>query len=223
MSKSMVGRQPILDKNEKLFAYELLFRSEQGNKIIDGEQATSEVISSSLESIGLFNLTQNKPAFINFTAPMIKNKIPEILAKESIFIEILETVVVDSDIIESCQELKAEGYKIVLDDFEFKEEWIELIKIADIIKIDFINTTPAQRKEILAVIRSKYNSQVKFLAEKVENHSDLEEAKKDNYDYYQGFYFTKPDIVSGKKVEPFSLSYNNIIKELNKENPNFKK
>ncbi|MGM0547874.1 MAG: EAL and HDOD domain-containing protein [Bacillota bacterium] len=223
MSKSMVGRQPILDKNEKLFAYELLFRSEQGNKIIDGEQATSEVISSSLESIGLFNLTQNKPAFINFTAPMIKNKIPEILAKESIFIEILETVVVDSEIIESCQELKAEGYKIVLDDFEFKEEWIELIKIADIIKIDFINTTSAQRKEILAVIRSKYNSQVKFLAEKVENHSDLEEAKKDNYDYYQGFYFTKPDIVSGKKVEPFSLSYNNIIKELNKENPNFKK
>lgn len=219
----MVGRQPILDKNEKLFGYELLFRSEQGNKIIDGEQATSEVISSSLESIGLFNLTQNKPAFINFTAPMIKNKIPEILAKESIFIEILETVVVDSEIIESCQELKAAGYKIVLDDFEFKEEWIELIKIADIIKIDFINTTPAQRKEILAVIRSKYNSQVKFLAEKVENHSDLEEAKKDNYDYYQGFYFTKPDIVSGKKVEPFSLSYNNIIKELNKENPNFKK
>lgn len=219
----MVGRQPILDKNEKLFAYELLFRSEQGNKIIDGEQATSEVISSSLESIGLFNLTQNKPAFINFTAPMIKNKIPEILAKESIFIEILETVVVDSEIIESCQELKAEGYKIVLDDFEFKEEWIELIKIADIIKIDFINTTSAQRKEILAVIRSKYNSQVKFLAEKVENHSGLEEAKKGNYDYYQGFYFTKPDIVSGKKVEPFSLSYNNIIKELNKENPNFKK
>lgn len=223
MENIMVGRQPILDKNENLFAYELLFRSSKGNKIIDGEKATAEVIMNSLESIGLSNLTQNKPAFINFTSKMIKNKISDILSSDSIYIEILETVEVDEEIIKICKELKSQGFKIVLDDFEYKESLIELIKIADIIKIDFLNTTKRVRKETLYLIKSKYNKKVKFLAEKIENHSHLKEAKRFDYDYYQGFYFTKPDIVSGKKVEPFKESYFKIIKELKKKNPDFKK
>ena len=219
----MVGRQPILDKKENLFAYELLFRSPEKNEIKDGERATAEVITNSLESIGLDNLTQERPAFINFTSKMIKSKIPDILSSEAIYIEILEDVEVDSEILEICRELKSEGFKIVLDDFEFKNSLIDLIKIADIIKIDFLNSTKRERKRTLKLIRNKYNSEVDFLAEKVEDYSDLEEAKKFNYDYYQGFYFTKPDIVSGKKLEPLQLSYNSIIKELNKNDPNFRK
>jgi len=222
MGNIMVGRQPILDKNENLFAYELLFRSTQNNQIFDGEKATAEVIMNSLESIGLSNLTQNKPAFINFTAKMIKNKIFDILSSDSIYIEILETVEVDEEIVEICKELKSQGFKIVLDDFEFKESLIELVKIADIIKIDFLNTTKKVRKETLYLIKSKYNKDVKFLAEKIENYSHLKEAKKFDYDYYQGFYFTKPDIISGRKVEPFKQSYVNILEELNKEYPDFR-
>lgn len=219
----MVGRQPILDKNEELFAYELLFRSPKTNLITDGEKATADVITNSLESIGLSKLTQNKPVFINFTTKMIKSKVPEILSSEIVFIEILEDVEADAEIIEICKKLKNDGFKIVLDDFVFKKSLVELIKLADIIKIDFLNTTQKERKETLQLIRTSYNQQVEFLAEKIEDYSDLKEAKEDNYDYYQGFYFTKPDIVSGKKVEPFKLSYNRIIEELNKENPNFKK
>ncbi len=211
MKNAMVGRQPILDKNENLFAYELLFRSPDDNRITDGEKATAEVIINSLESIGLSNLTQNKPAFINFTSKMIKNKIFDILSSESIYIEILETVEVDKKIIEICKELKSEGFKIVLDDFEFEDSLIELIKMADIIKIDFLNSTKKVRKATLNLIKSKYNQNVKFLAEKIEDYSQFQEAKEFNYDYYQGFYFTKPDIVSGKKVEPFRLSYVNIL------------
>ncbi len=223
LSNIMVGRQPILDKEENLFGYELLFRSSDNKEITNGEQATADVITNSLESIGLLNLTQNKPAFINFTSKMIKNKVPDILSSESIYIEILETVKVDQEIVEICRELKSEGFKIVLDDFAFKESMIELIKIADIIKIDFLNSSQEDREETLALIKNKFNSKAKFLAEKIENYSDLKEAKEFDYDYYQGFYFTKPDIVSGKKLEPFKISYNSIIKELNKENPDFRK
>lgn len=222
MKNVMVGRQPILDKNENLFAYELLFRSPNENKITNGEKATAEVITNSLESIGLSNLTQNKPAFINFTSKMIKNKISDILSSEFIYIEILETVKVDKEIIDICRELKKDGFKIVLDDFEFKESLIELVKIADIIKIDFLNSKKKIRKATLNLIKNKYNQNVKFLAEKIEDYSHFQEAKEFNYDYYQGFYFTKPDIVSGKKVEPFRLSYVNILEELNKDNPNFR-
>ncbi|CCU79755.1 Predicted signal transduction protein [Halanaerobium saccharolyticum subsp. saccharolyticum DSM 6643] len=222
MENIMVGRQPILDKKENLFAYELLFRSPKNNEIFDGEKATAEVIMNSLESIGLPNLTQNKPAFINFNTKMIKNKIFDILSSDSIYIEILETVEVDEEILSICKELKSQGFKIVLDDFEFKESLIELVKIADIIKIDFLNTTKKVRKETLYLIKSKYNKDVKFLAEKIENYSHLKEAKKFDYDYYQGFYFTKPDIISGRKVEPFKQSYVNILEELNKEYPDFR-
>lgn len=223
MGKIMVGRQPILDKNEELFAYELLFRSPKQRMVTDGERATAEVITNSLESIGLKNLTQTKPAFINFTSKMIKSQVPSILESDYIYIEILEDIKVDAEIIAIVKELKKAGFKIVLDDFEFRNSWIELVKIADIIKIDFLNSSKKIREKTFRLIKAKYNPEVSFLAEKIENHSALKEAKEFNYDYYQGFYFTKPDIVSGKKLEPFKISYNKILKELNQKDPNFKR
>ena len=76
MPQAVLARQPILDRKKKTFAYELLFRSIETKKW-DGEKATAEVITNSIESIGLNNITGNKPAFINFTAKLIKDGIPD--------------------------------------------------------------------------------------------------------------------------------------------------
>ena len=62
-----VARQPIFDTQKNVYAYELLFRSSQQNAYsgLDGDQATSHVISSSFLAIGIREIASEKPVFIN--------------------------------------------------------------------------------------------------------------------------------------------------------------
>lgn len=100
-----MARQPIFDRKEKIFAYELLFR--QGNQncynSVDGDRATGDVITNSFLTIGMDTLTGGKRGFINFTANLLKNQIAYSLPKESLGIEILENVEPDQDIILACK------------------------------------------------------------------------------------------------------------------------
>ncbi len=223
MTDSIVGRQPILDRNKNIYAYELLFRSLLKEQVFNGDKATAEVITNSLEFIGLNNITYGKRAFINFTEDLIKEEIPSLLPSEYISIEVLENIEVDDCLMTSIKRLKNDGFQIVLDDFVFKTKFIPLIKIADLIKIDFTLTKGQARRIIVEEIKKHYNSKILFLAEKIENYEEFQTAYNYGYDYFQGFFFNKPDTVSGKKLPSYEINYLKIIDELNINKPNFKK
>ena len=220
MSHVILARQPILDRDKNTYAYELLFRSNEV-KIWDSEKATAEVITNSLESIGLNNITGDKPAFINFTAKLIKEGIPDLLSSQKIYLEILEDQKVDELFLESIKKYKELDYKIVLDDFIFKENLIKLVELADIIKIDFLATKSIERNKIMKNIK-KYNSNVEFLAEKIETNEEFEEAWDLGYKYFQGYFFTKPEIIEGQRISSYKFTYLKLLEELNKKEPNFK-
>jgi len=217
-----VARQPIFDSKEKIFAYELLFR--QGNhnfyNSLDGDQATVDVISNSFLTIGMDTLTGGKRGFINFTANLLKNKIAYSLPKELLGIEILENVEPDQDIILACKKLKEAGYLLVLDDFVFEPKFWPLIDLADIIKVDFLSTDAHERKSILQRVGSR---KIKFLAEKVETRDDFVQALQLGYCYFQGYYFCKPIIISGKSIPLFKLNYLRLMEELNNPQVDFEK
>ena len=222
MNESIVARQPILDREKNTVAYELLYRSKNNKGVIDGSQATAEVIINSFNDIGISNLTSGKPAFINFTSRLIKAGISEILPQKKIGIEILEDIEIDQHLIESSQKIKASGHIILLDDFVYKNELIPLIEIADIIKIDFLETKGVQRKNIIEYIKAKHNSKVKFLAEKIENHKDFKNAYEYGYDYFQGYFFKKPNIFINRKIPSYKFTYLKVINELNNSTPDLK-
>ena len=217
----MVARQPILNREKETVAYELLFRTSNKENTFDGSQATAEVITSSLDLIGLDNLTGGKHAFINFTAKLIKEGIPDLLSSKKIYLEILEDQKVDELFLESIKKYKELDYKIVLDDFIFKENLIKLVELADIIKIDFLATKSIERNKIMKNIK-KYNSNVEFLAEKIETNEEFEEAWDLGYKYFQGYFFTKPEIIEGQKISSYKFTYLKLLEELNKKEPNFK-
>ena len=220
MSHVILARQPILDRDKNTYAYELLFRSNEV-KIWDSEKATAEVITNSLESIGLNNITGDKPAFINFTAKLIKEGIPDLLSSKQIYLEILEDQEIDEVFLRSIKQYKELDYKIVLDDFIFKENLIKLVELADIIKIDFLATKSIERNKIMKNIK-KYNSNVEFLAEKIETNEEFEEAWDLGYKYFQGYFFTKPEIIEGQRISSYKFTYLKLLEELNKKEPNFK-
>ena len=158
MMEIYVARQPIFTLKQEVCAYELLYRSSNQNRFsnIDGNQATTDVINSFLE-IGVDELSEGKPCFINFTEQLLEYAIPTYFQPNMIVVEVLETVKPTDKVIEICRKLKEQGYKIALDDFEMKcegENFIELLKLADIIKVDIRQTSRSEQLNLLTSLKS---------------------------------------------------------------------
>lgn len=212
-----VARQPIFDRQQKVVGYELLYRIGQENHYENhfgnGDQATSEVIANCFLLIGLQNLTGGKRAFINFTENLLKNEIATILPRESVAVEILESIEVDEKVIKACQNLKKLGYTLVLDDFILDDRFKPLVELADIVKIDFLDV---DIREKMDVVNSLGSRNVKLLAEKVETTEAFDQAYKMGYAYFQGYFFSKPVILSGQDIPGYKLNYLQVLQEINR-------
>ena len=217
----LVGRQPIFDKDENVYAYELLFRG-GFNSVLDNmdEYATNDVIQNSLFSIGLDRIISDKLAFINFSKSFLIKGIPDLLPKSSFVIEILEHVEPDDEVIKRCKELKEKGYILALDDFVFTTDcFYKLFPYIDIIKIDWSISDYQSRKELISKLRGY---PIKLLAEKVETKEEYAEAKELGCVYFQGFFFKKPDIIAGREIKTnANLTNINLIKEISSSDFDF--
>lgn len=217
-----VARQPIFNKNKKLFGYELLFRDGLSNAFpdIDGDTATSKLLSNSFFSIGMNQLTSGKTAFINFPQSLLLNKMPMMFPSEKMTVEILEDVDPNEQVISACTDIAAAGYSLALDDFVFKSDLQPLIQLADIIKIDFM-LTPID--EIQKMVNRFKGNHIKLLAEKIETYENFEEALSMGFMYFQGYFFSKPEIISGKAIAPSKIILLQIVGEANRKNCSFEK
>jgi len=217
-----VARQPIFNKNKKLFGYELLFRDGLSNVFpdIDGDTATSKLLSNSFFSIGMNQLTSGKTAFINFPQSLLLNKIPMMFPPEKMMVEIMEDVDPNEQVINACIDIARAGYSLALDDFVFKNELQPLIELADIIKIDFM-LTPID--EIQKMVDRFKGHNVKLLAEKIATYQEFEKALSMGFMYFQGYFFSKPEIISGKEIAPSKITLLQIVGEANKKDCSFEK
>ena len=200
-----MARQPILDARRQVFAYELLFRSGEGNHFAggDGDLATTQVIQSSFMSIGLGDMIRDTRIFINFTAGLLLNRTPLSLPPDTVTVEILENVEPTAEIIAAVREIREAGFMIALDDFLAKDQAHPLLPFADIVKVDFMGTTIRERANIVSVLR---RPGLTFLAEKVEDYETFRLATAQGYTLFQGYFFQKPELLSGKALSGNQLS-----------------
>ncbi|MEF3192563.1 MAG: EAL domain-containing protein [Campylobacterales bacterium] len=203
MEEAFIGRQPILDRHGKIYAYELLFRSSssQNNCTIDSDFATANVIVNALGQVGLKTLIGRAKGFINMTREILFSESVKLLPKDQIVLEILENITPDETLIAKCKELRGEGFMLALDDYEEirSSEYAELFKLINVLKVDCMLNTPEQIEEIVERFRG---SGVKLLVEKVETLEDFERYKALGFDLFQGYYFAKPAIISSQAINP---------------------
>jgi c-di-GMP-related signal transduction protein len=195
-----LGRQPILDRTQKLAAFELLFRSGHfnGAKFEDDLFASATVINHAFTELGLEQVLGRHQGFINLSAPLLMSDVIERLPPSKIVLEILETVKVSSSLIARCRELKDAGYTLALDDFRGHErEFTPLLQIVDIVKVDVQNLPPHQLE--LATHRLQQLG-VRLLAEKVDSSSQFDRCLGLGYELFQGYYFAKPSIITARRL-----------------------
>jgi c-di-GMP-related signal transduction protein len=212
-----IGRQPILDRDENVVAYELLYRNSTANRYegLDHDSATVDVMVNSFAGIGIKEVGDRKKCFINFTENLLLNRVPTYISPEYIVVEILETVNLTQEILNVCKELKSKGYIIALDDVAFKRNLSPLLPYIDIIKIDYLAMSREDIKEMVET----YKHKVTFLAEKIESREEYEEAKAMGFEYFQGYFFSKPIILQGKNIDPIPTNYLQLLDKLSSSDP----
>jgi EAL and modified HD-GYP domain-containing signal transduction protein len=215
-----VARQPVFTAKKKVFGYELLFRSSLENIFpgIDGNKATSTVLSNTFFSFGLNEILAGKPGLINFTRDLLVQRTPMLFPKEHIIIEILEDIEPEPAVIEALTEFKQQGYKIALDDFVYDPKFDDMISLCSMIKFDLMATPLDTLEQIIADIRAHHH--LTLLAEKVETHHQFEQAKEMGFGLFQGYFFAKPEILSEKDISSSQITKLKLISEINQKNLN---
>jgi c-di-GMP-related signal transduction protein len=218
MVVQFLARQPILDSSGRTFGYELLYRSgaENNAKIIDGNVATATVIDAAL-ILGLDLLCGNKRAFINCTEEMLVSGYVEILPPGAVVLEVLEDIPASERVVQACRELKNSGYLIALDDFVDDPARASLLPLADIIKVE-----PHRTDSVAAdTIRRRRTGDLRLLAEKVETWEEVRNFADAGCELFQGYFYSRPQVLTFQKVRPFPATYLRIMRILSADKLKF--
>jgi c-di-GMP-related signal transduction protein len=208
---TFLARQPIFDHRRRVFAYELLFRSGPENyfRAPNRVMPSAHVISSGM--LGVPELTDGRLAFMNFTRESLLGDFASVLSPEEVVVELLESVPADPEVLEACARLKKAGFRIALDDFVENESTSPLLRFADFIKVDVLQTNEAERARLS---RELAPVGIAMLAEKVETWEMFGHAASGGYRYFQGFFFSRPVMVTSKAIPGFRLNYLRLVEEL---------
>lgn len=216
-----LARQPILDRQQKLYGYELLFRDGESNAFpnIDEDIATSSLIQNSELQHTLSEITDHRPAFINFARGGLLAPLPTLLNPMDVYIEVLENVEPSDDVLKRIRELRNLGYHIALDDYRFQPEWLQVFDCISIIKVDLQAYTYRQLQALKYQIRG---TNIELLAEKVETQEQYNDAMDDGFHYFQGYFFSRPELIKKRRISPTKAVCTELLAETSREHFDFR-
>ncbi|MDY6284026.1 MAG: EAL domain-containing protein [Hallerella sp.] len=204
-SPAYLARQPILDSHQGIFAYELLFRDSPDNKtaiIRNGVRETAQVLENVLNNIGLSRLVGNHKAFINCSREMLLDNIFNPLDSDRFVLEILESVDADADVVDEVKKYHNRGFEFALDDVVFETENLKRLEpffpYVKYVKLDLFENSPEALKAAVPYFKERG---MILLAEKVETEESFSACLLNGYDLFQGFFFAKPEVVQGKRMD----------------------
>ncbi|MBD1582049.1 EAL and HDOD domain-containing protein [Pseudoalteromonas sp. S16_S37] len=198
-----IARQAILDKEQNLYAYELLYRDSNNNAfpmgVSDG-QATGRMFFNSLIFVGVERLTAGHRAFINLSDESLLQELPKLLKPDNLVVEIVERSKNIPKLVQSVIALKKRGYHFALDDFDGDPKWQPLMEHMDYIKLEIEDPIIKTTMMIKKLKRSYPN--VSIIVERIETQEHYAFVKNAGADYFQGFYFARPEMLNHGNVEP---------------------
>jgi EAL and modified HD-GYP domain-containing signal transduction protein len=215
-----IARQPIVDRNESLVAFELLFRSAHSATagVIDDVHATAQVIVNAFGEMGIADVLGAHKGFINLDAEFLHSDLIELLPKQQVMLELLETITIDAAIIARCHELKAKGFSLALDDVvELNDEIKPLLDVVEVVKLDLTLIDPAR---LPALVKELKRYPVKLLAEKVEDREQARRCMEMGFDLFQGYHFARPEMLSGKRTDPSKMALIRLLSMMLDETEN---
>ncbi|MCK8074370.1 EAL and HDOD domain-containing protein [Vibrio sp. 1CM23M] len=223
MTATYVARQPILNRKKNTLGYELLFRDGERNAYpahIESNRATYRLIVENFLSVGLNPSIPSSRCFINFPYQSLIRRLPLSLPKDKVVVEILETCQPTDELLEAVKELYQAGYMIALDDFTSTPEWERFLKYTHIVKLDIMQMG---LDEACDLVKAHQGKKFSFLAERVETEQEFQQAKEAGFKFFQGYFFSKPEIIKTKYISPEQVIAMELFQEVCKPDVDFQR
>ncbi len=194
-----IGRQAVFDARRQVMGYELLYRASVDNRafVSDGVEASRSVVAAAMMEFGLEHLVRDGLAFVNVTREFLALGLHRALPAERVILEVLEDEVADDGFVDLLGDVRAEGYRLALDDFTFGSRHHRLIGLAEIVKVDVLATPRDRLGEVVVDLQAQG---VIVLAEKVETPAHLDLVRGLGVELVQGFFFQRPEVLAGRRV-----------------------
>lgn len=210
-----VARQPIFTPGQAVWGYELLFRGSgesQAANVNDDQLATSQVIADGV-TLALPGIEKGKRALINFPEGLLLSGAAFALPADVCVVEILETVRPSKLVFDALDKLREAGFTLAMDDYAGEEELKPFLKHVDILKMDIL-AMENDPERIRAATSEVKGLPLTLLAEKVENKEIFDLCVELGFHLFQGFFFSRPEIIPGKKVSANEAAKLQILKQL---------
>ena len=212
--KFFLGRQPILNRAQQIVGFELLFRSAESllcASFQDTHVASASVILNALSDFGFQDVLGRHKGFFNVTYDMLMSDAVELLPKEQVVIELLETIMVDENVVERCRTLKSLGFTLALDDHVYSPDFAAIYQLVDIVKLDVLEIPPEELPGIVAKLRAW---PLTLLAEKVESAEEYAVCSELGFDLFQGYYFARPVVLKQNRVDVGKLTMLQLMEQV---------
>jgi EAL and modified HD-GYP domain-containing signal transduction protein len=197
-----LGRQPILDRNGEIHAYELLFRSSDVNaaNIVDEQHATIQVITRAYSELGIQAVVGDALGFVNLDTGLLTCEIIDALPHERIVLELLESTRFTPAAVDCCRQLREKGYQLALDDIiALDPSHRPVLPYVSYVKVDMLGMPDASLRKLVDQLKPL---DIALVAEKVETRRQFEFCRELGFAYFQGYYFAHPEVLSGRQVDP---------------------
>lgn len=213
-----LARQPILDRQGRMVAYELLFRSSRENiaRITDDLVASSEVLHFVFAELGIGKALGPYQGYLNCDERLLLMKaVLDGLPKDKMVLEILETVAPTPKVVERCRALKADGFTLALDDYVGDPgRYAALLPLVDVVKVDLLRVPETDLPDLVAALAP---FGVRLLAEKVDRREQVDHGRALGFALFQGYYFARPTLLEGKRLGQSKASLLRLIGLLMKD------
>jgi EAL and modified HD-GYP domain-containing signal transduction protein len=194
----LLARQPILDRTLRLRGYELLARDSSGSVPLEqpGHVTTCQVLVEALGEFGLEKVVGALPAYFNVTSEFLTGEIPLPLPPDRVVLELLESIEPSEAVLRGAQRLKSEGFTLAVDDYIGQRPgYDKLLRLVDIVKVDVLGMAEEQLGELVSSLRP---FEVRLLAEKVESPEIFRVCERLGFEFFQGYFFARPDLLRGR-------------------------
>jgi c-di-GMP phosphodiesterase len=199
----VLARQPIFDADLKLSAFELLYRAVgEDGRPLDGGKATATVLVAALADVGLHRLVGEQRAFLNVDREFLMAFQPLPLPADRVVLELVEGQEIDDEFVEVLTDLVRSGFTLALDNFDYRPEYKPLLRLAHIVKLDVQAVSAEQLAEDVSRLKEWG---VEIIAEKVETREELERCRSLGISRFQGYFFERPELVSGRPTPTLRL------------------
>jgi EAL and modified HD-GYP domain-containing signal transduction protein len=212
MEKSLVGRQPIYREGVQVCGYEL-FSSKDELKL--APLATDPVAANALLNdfidIGIEQVAGPDPGFVSVTHEFLLSDYRSSLPKNSVVLQVPAATPANNDVLNSICGLVAEGYSIALNHFVYNDELRPMIEAAEIVKL---SVRDHDRFALAEQVHKLGPFDIRLLAEHVETESEYLYCKDLGFDYFEGYFFSKPRFSNKTALPANRLSTLHLLSKL---------